>query len=447
MIARRAFTSMLAASAGALHAAPARPNIILILADDLGYGDLGCYGHPTIRTPNLDRMAGEGIRFTQFNVAAPVCSPSRAALLTGRYPIRSGVTRVLFPDSQGGLPASEITIAELLRDAGYRTAAVGKWHLGHLPRYLPTRQGFQSYFGIPYSNDMTPTPGPGSPGAPKHPPLPLMRDEQVIEREPDQGRLTARYTEEATRFIRSSKGKPFFLYHPQTFPHVPLYASDKFRGASARGLYGDVVEELDWSVGEILKTLKQTGQDRNTLVMFTSDNGPWLIKHGNGGSAGLLREGKGTTWDGGMRVPCIARWPDRINPGITSRAFASTLDLLPTFADLAGAAAPRDRVLDGDSVTALLQGAGRDREQEFFYWDLEELRAARFGRWKLHISTKNVVDQPVGAKKLDAPALYDLLADPSETDDIASKNPDTVRDLLARIEKHRAGIEAVPLQR
>lgn len=447
MITRRAFTSMLAAGAGALHAAPARPNIILIFADDLGYGDLGCYGHPTIRTPNLDRMASEGIRFTQFYAAAPVCSPSRAALLTGRYPMRSGVTRVLFPDSQGGLPPSEITTAEILRGAGYRTAAVGKWHLGHLPQYLPTQQGFQSYFGIPYSNDMTPTAGPGSPGAPKHPPLPLMRDDKVIEREPDQSRLTARYTEEATRFIKSSKGKPFFLYYPQTFPHVPLYASEKFRGTSARGLYGDVVEELDWSVGEIFKALQQTGLDRNTLVMFTSDNGPWLIRGEHGGSAGLLREGKGTTWEGGMRVPCIARWPERVSPGLVSRAFASTLDLLPTFADLAGAKTPGDRVIDGQSVTALLQGAGRDREQEFFFWDLEDLRAARFGRWKLHVSTKNVVDQPRGVTKLDRPVLYDLLTDPSETTDVAEKNPDTVRDLLARIEKHKAGIEPVPLQR
>ncbi|MCX6637496.1 MAG: sulfatase-like hydrolase/transferase, partial [Acidobacteria bacterium] len=260
--------------AGAALPAPAqkqtsRPNIVITLADDLGYGDLGCYGHPTIRTPNLDRMAQEGARFTQFYSAAPVCTPSRVALMTGRLPGRSGLTRVLGPRAKGGLSANEITIAEALKPLGYATACVGKWHLGHRPEYLPTRHWFDSYFGIPYSNDMSPKTNP-NPTFKNGPLTPLIRDDKVVAEEPDQNFLTQRYTDEATKFIRSSAkaGKPFFLYLPHTFPHVPLHASPKFRGKSSRGLYGDVVEELDWSVGEVLKTLREAGADRNTLVVF-----------------------------------------------------------------------------------------------------------------------------------------------------------------------------------
>jgi arylsulfatase A-like enzyme len=323
-----------------LHAARRPQNFVLIYADDLGYGDLGCYGHPSIRTPNLDRMAAEGVKFTQWYAAAPLCTPSRAALQTGRYAVRSGLTRVLFPDSTGGIPAQETTLAEVLKDAGYRTAAIGKWHLGHLPQYLPTRHGFDSYFGIPYSNDMRPLDGPGAPGAAKYPPLPLMRDEKVIETEPDQALLTPRYTEEAVRRIRAFRGQPFFLYYARTFPHVPLYASPRFRGRSARGVYGGVVEGIDWSVGEILRTLAKTGQERNTLVVFTSDNGPWLQRGVYAGSAGLLREGKATTWEGGVRVPFLARQPGRVQPGRSSAQVGSMLDLLPTFAAMAGARLP-----------------------------------------------------------------------------------------------------------
>ncbi|MGB9625015.1 MAG: sulfatase family protein, partial [Phycisphaerae bacterium] len=267
-------------------AAERPPNLVILFADDLGYGDLCCYGHPSIRTPNLDRMASEGLRFTDFYSAAPVCTPSRAALLTGRLPIRSGMVgttrHVLFPDSKGGLPASEITIAEALKTKGYATACVGKWHLGHLPQYLPTRNGFDSYYGIPYSNDMKPSP--------------ILRNEEVIEEPAVQETLTPRYTDEAIKFIRREKDKPFFLYLAYNFPHVPLHVSDRFKDKSLRGLYGDVVEEIDWSVGEVLRTLRELGLAEKTLVVFSSDNGPWLIKNQHGGSAGLLRDGKGSTW-------------------------------------------------------------------------------------------------------------------------------------------------------
>ena len=439
MITRRAFATSLFA-VPAIRAAQARTNFIVIYADDLGYGDLGVYGHPTIRTPNLDRMAAEGARFTQFYSAAPVCSPSRAALLTGRYPVRSGVTKVLFPDSAGGLPDSEVTIAETLKNAGYRTACVGKWHLGHRPQYLPLRHGFDSYFGIPYSNDMTPTPGPGAPGNRNHPPLPLVRNEQTIETEPDQSRLTERYTAECVNFIRAPRGNPFFLYYPQTFPHVPLYAGARFRGKSPRGLYGDVVEEIDWSVGEILRTLKETGQDNNTLVIFSSDNGPWLIKKELGGSAGLLREGKATTWDGGMREPFIARWPGRIPAGRVSQTFASTLDVLPTIASLAGAKLPAGLALDGTDISGALTGSGDAGERPFYYWNVNDLRAVRQGRWKLHVGANNVVDSPTGIQKLDAPLLYDLLTDPSEQYDVAKLHPDIVARLKALLLKHEKSV-------
>ncbi len=432
MLNRRTFLSTLAAPA-LIKPAP-RPNIVMIYADDMGYGDLGCYGHPTIRTPNLDRMAAEGMRFTQWYSAAPVCTPSRAALLTGRYPMRSGLTRVLFPASDGGIQPNEATVAELLHAGGYSTAAIGKWHLGHQERYLPPRHGFDSYFGIPYSNDMTPTPGPGSPGAPRHPRLPMVRDTTTIETEPDQTKLTARYTEEAVRVIRGSKQKPFFLYFAHTFPHVPLYAGERFRSKSLAGLYGDVIEEIDWSVGEVLHTLKETGHDRDTLVMFSSDNGPWLTRKEFGGTAGLLRDGKGTTYEGGMREPCLARWPGRIPAGAVSMAQGSMLDLLPTFAAVGGATLPTGRVFDGEDMMPVLTGASPGHARTFFYWNQETLEAVRQGAWKLRV-VKGQIE------------LYNVEADPSERFNRAEAQPERVRELATLMQKHEATIERGAPQR
>ena len=328
------------------HAAASPPNFVIIFADDLGYGDLACFGAEKIKTPNLDRMAAEGLRFTSFYSCADVCTPSRAGLLTGRYPVRFGMTPVLFPHSKTGIPAEELTIAELLKGEGYATACVGKWHLGHLPEYLPTQHGFDQYYGIPYSNDMD----KGNP--------PLMRDTEIIENPVDQTTLTRRYTEEAVAFIEKNADKPFFLYMPHTFTHVPLYASDAFLGKSEGGLYGDVVEEIDWSVGEVLKAIKDAGVDENTLVVFTSDNGPWLRFGDHGGSAGPLRDGKGTTFEGGMRMPTIARWPGTIEAGRTDNRIAATLDFLPTFAELAGATVPDARPMDDRSIAGVLRGDG-----------------------------------------------------------------------------------------
>ncbi|MCX8037656.1 MAG: sulfatase [Candidatus Sumerlaeia bacterium] len=410
------------------------PNLVIIFADDLGYGDLGCYGHPTIRTPNLDRMAAEGMKLTQFYSAAPVCTPSRAALLTGRLPIRNGMAarnpRVLMPKSSGGLPAEEITIAQALKTKGYATCCIGKWHLGHLPQYLPTRRGFDSYFGIPYSNDMKPTP--------------LMRDEETIEEPAEQATLTRRYTDAALKFIRQNKDKPFFLYFAHTFPHTPLFASESFKGKSPRGLYGDVVEELDWSVGQVLATLRELKLAENTLVLFTSDNGPWLIRRLQGGSAGLLREGKGSTWEGGMREPCIAWWPGKIQANTVSHELASTMDFFNTALELAGVPVPTDRQIDGVSLAPILFGTGPGRRTMMFFYRDDELYAVRKGPWKLHLITEaGYNDKPV---KHDPPLLFHLEHDPSEQWDVAKENPEVVADLLREVEKHRAGVKPVPCQ-
>jgi arylsulfatase A-like enzyme len=430
---------------------PKRPNFVILFADDLGYGDLSCYGHPTIRTPQLDRMAAEGIRFTQFYSAAPVCTPSRAALLTGRYPVRSGLCGnrgVLFPDSNGGIQDEEITLAEALREAGYRTACVGKWHLGHQPQFLPTRHGFDSYFGIPYSNDMGSDRSIGKLRG--WPPTPLLRNEQRMEQDPDQRLLTQRYTEEALAFIRAAtrpenKERPFFLYLAHTMPHVPLAASDRFAGKSPRGLYGDVVEEIDWSTGQILQALRESGLAMRTLVFFTSDNGPWLAQKTAGGSAGLLREGKGSTWEGGMREPGIAWWPGHVPSGVVSTALASTLELFPTLLALAGRPLPTDRPLDGyDLSDTLLKGADSSR-QAFFYYRGQELTAVRKGPWKLHFKTQ----AGYGQKEPDVhepPLLFQIEHDPGERFNVAADHPDVVADLRRTAEAHRASVVVVPSQ-
>lgn len=424
------------------------PNIIILFADDLGYGDLGAYGHPTIHTPNLDAMAAEGLKFTQFYTGASVCTPSRAALLTGRLPVRSGMAddriRVIFPPSEGGLPEDEITIAEALKTQGYATAAIGKWHLGHQEQHLPTSNGFDRYFGIPYSNDMSPATSPGK-RAQTYPGLPLMRDTEIIEEEPDQRQLTQRYTEEAVQFIRENRDQPFFLYLPHTFPHIPLFASGAFEGASKRGLYGDVVEEMDWSTGRILSELRELGLDRQTLVFFTSDNGPWLTEHLEGGSAGLLHDGKGTTWEGGMRVPALAWWPGTIAPGNTTDALATTMDLYATALGLAGVDLPGDRIVDGVDLTPILTDPAQDVRNMVYYYRGTRLFAVREGPWKMHFITQSayVGDQPV---EHDPPALYHLEHDPSERFNVAEQHPDILADMQAAVDEHRDALLAAPSQ-
>jgi arylsulfatase A len=420
---RRNFLKTAAGAACApLAAAPAKtPNIVFIYCDDLGYGDLGCYGSK-IRTPNLDRMAADGMRFTQFYSANPVCSPSRAALMTGRYPTRVGVPRVLFPTDTEGLPDSETTIAQMLKPKGYKTMCVGKWHLGHLPQFLPINRGFDEYFGIPYSNDMSPRP--------------LMHNTDTLEEPAKLETLTPRYTEQATKFIERSKGSPFFLYMPHPFPHIPLAASDRFRGKSPLGLYGDVVEEIDWSVGEVLATLKKQGLENDTIVMMSSDNGPWYQ-----GSPGRLRGRKGMTWEGGVREPFIAKFPGRIPKGSLCTGVAGTVDILPTVAKLTGAALP-SKPLDGIDIWPLLTGKQKSLDREaLLYFDGWNLQCARWKQWKLHFARYNsVAFSPAPASgrlnlPLNPPELYDIENDADESYDIAPENPKIVAEIMGRVER------------
>lgn len=415
------------------------PNIVLIFVDDMGYGDLGNYGHPTIYTPNLDKMAQEGMKFTQFTVAAPVCTPSRAALLTGRYAIRTGLVKgraisreVLFETDTVGLPQEEVTIAEILKEKDYATMAIGKWHLGHLPEFLPTAQGFDAYYGIPYSNDMEYK--VGKDGNPGYWNVPIMRNEEVIERPANQNTVTKRYTEEAIKFIKEKFEEPFFLYLAHTMPHIPLYTSEEFKNTSRRGLYGDVVEELDWSVGEILKTLREQGIDKETLVIFTSDNGPWLYQKLDGGSAGLLKGGKNTTWEGGFRVPMIARWPGTIPPNQVIITPASTLDLLPTFADLTNTELPAKK-LDGKSILPLFErDKNWQRKNDFFaYYRTNQIYAARLGDWKVHFFTQTAYpDGPL--EPHDPPLLYNIEVDPSEEYNKAEKYPKIIAEIKKKVD-------------
>ncbi len=419
------------------------PNVVLIFCDDLGYGDLGCFGHPTIRTPNLDRMAEEGQKWTNFYAAASVCTPSRAALLTGRLPVRSGMcsdkNRVLFPDSQGGLPESEATLAEALKGAGYATACVGKWHLGHLPQYLPTRHGFDSYFGIPYSNDMDKV-STGKGNIMEDPKtenfqVPLMRNEDIIERPADQTTLTRRYTGEAIAFMEANREKPFFLYLAHTFPHVPLFVSEYFKKRSLRGLFGDVVEEIDWSVGRILENIKKLGIEKRTLVIFTSDNGPWLTYNEMGGSAGLLRGGKGGTFEGGMREPALFWWPGWIQPGVITD-MGSTLDIFTTVCNLAGAVIPADRTMDGYDLRQVLFGMGPSPREIMFFYRGTRLYAVRKGPFKAHFYTRPEYGSG-SEKKHNPPLLYHLLHDPSEKVNVAGKYPEVISDILEKVKEHQ----------
>ena len=435
----------------------ARPNIIIIFADDLGYGDLGSFGHPSIRTPNLDRMAAEGQKWTHFYAQAPVCSPSRAALLTGRLPVRSGMfgiarpqaiaPKVLRDNAAQGLPAEEVTIAEALKAKGYATGMVGKWHLGQLPPFSPMAQGFDEWFGLPYSHDMRMTVPRDKlwqteayyKPKPEYWDVPLMRNDKIIERPVDHRTLTKRYTEEALRFITAQKNRPFFLYMPHSMPHIPLATTARFTGHSAAGAYGDVIEELDWSVGQILDRLRRTGLDKRTLVVFTSDNGPWLPFQTHGGSAGPLREGKGTTWEGGMRVPAIFWWPGAIRPGAVFE-IGSNMDLFVTAIKLAGGEPPTDRPIDGLDLRAPLLGktatAGGPRRLLFYYWD-NELRAIRKGDFKAHFISSGAYGIGPARTEHNPPLLFNLAEDSGERYDIAAKHPDVVADLVKEAEAHR----------
>jgi arylsulfatase A len=426
---------LLGATAAGTAAPTPPPNIVLIFCDDLGYGDIGPYRSQN-PTPNLDRMAREGIRFTDFYVAQAVCSASRAALMTGRYPNRVGIFGALGPRATNGISASELTMAEMLKARGYATALFGKWHLGHLPEFLPTRHGFDHYYGLPYSNDMWPK-HPAS----KFPDLPLMEGEKVIELNPDQRKLTRHYTERAVKFIGDNRRKPFFLYLAHNMPHVPLFVSQRFDGHTKQGLYADVIAEIDWSVGEVLNTLKKHKLDERTLVIFTSDNGPWLSYGNHAGSASHLREGKGTTFEGGARVPFLARWPGRIRGGAVCSEPAMTIDLLPTFARLAesGNNGARPERLDGKDIWPLLAsepGAKSPHEALFFYW-ARHLQAVRSGPWKLHFAHNYPTPEPPGEdgkpgkmqiKKI-AQELFDLREDPGESTPVTDSN------VVKRLEK------------
>jgi arylsulfatase A-like enzyme len=409
-----------------------KPNIIVVFCDDMGYGDLSCFGHPTIKTPQLDRMAAEGQKWTSFYVAAAVCTPSRAGLITGRYPVRSGfMGGVLFPHSKGGLPQSEITIPELLKGAGYSTACIGKWHLGHLPQFLPTSNGFDYYYGIPYSNDMDRVEGTDYHYVCVNPEIeifqvPIMRNTEEIERPAQQTTITRRYTEETVKYINDNKDNPFFIYLAHNMPHVPLFRSSDFESKSERGIYGDVIEEIDWSVGQIRKALEDNGIAENTLVIFTSDNGPWLSFDQHGGSAGLLRGGKGSTWEGGMREPAIT--------GIVSD-MGSTLDFLPTFCNLAGVPVPDDRHLDGfDLSRTLLYGEKSPRDIMIFSRG-NDVAAIRKGDFKAHFIVRR---NPELQEQL--PLLYHLGHDPSEKYNIADQYPEIVEELRLEAEKYKETI-------
>jgi arylsulfatase A-like enzyme len=408
-----------------------RPNVVIIFIDDMGYGDIGPYGTTRQKTPQLDRMAAEGMKLTSF-YAAPVCSVSRAQLLTGCYGARIGVPGVYGPGSAFGLNPSEHTIAERLKELGYATMCIGKWHVGDQPGFLPTRQGFDHYFGIPYSNDMQMKSTESGKKV-----TPLLRDDIVAELLTDdqQSRIVERYTDEAIRFITRQKDNPFFLYLPHTAIHTPIYPGEKFRGKSANGRVGDWIEEVDWSTGRVLDTLRELAP--NTLVIFTSDNGPWLIKQADGGSAGPLRGGKGSTWEGGVRVPTLAWWPGRIAPNTSVDAITGTIDLLPTAVALAGGALPADPVIDGSDISPLLLGKTRESPRGVqYYFSQFNLQAVRQGPWKLAIASQiQSMGQPALPDAInDAPRLYHLDKEIGETTNLAAAHPEIVAKLTALAE-------------
>jgi arylsulfatase A-like enzyme len=428
-------------------AAQRPPNFIIVYADDLGYADIAPFSTKDERTrpatPRLDQMAREGVRFTDFYVAQAVCSASRMALMTGAYPNRVGITGALNHTAKHGIHPDEQTIAEVLKARGYATAIYGKWHLGHHEPFLPRQHGFDEYFGLPYSNDMWPR-HPQQKNF--YPDLPLIEGNEVVRLDPDQSRLTRWYTERAVSFIDRSRDRPFFLYVPHSMPHVPLFASDEFRGETAGGLYADVIAEIDWSVGQILDAVKAADLDDDTLVIFTSDNGPWLSYGDHAGSAGPLREGKGTAFEGGVRVPFVARWPGRIPAGAVSRQPAMTIDILPTIAGLAGAPLP-DRRIDGTDMRPLLldeRGASAPHEAFYFYYGTE-LHAIRSGKWKLHLphpyqSLEGAGGGGIPGKYVDRHielSLFDLETDVGEAINVAQEHPEIVKRLLEHAERAR----------
>lgn len=449
--------------ATATAAAPGSPNIVVIFADDLGYGDLSCFGAKGQTTPNLDRMAAEGVKFEHFYVAQPVCSASRMGLMTGCYPNRVGIKGALGPGAKVGISKEEMTLAEVVKQQGYATAAFGKWHLGDFPQFLPVHHGFDEYLGLPYSNDMWPYHPELVNLNPEQrkkrrdfPVLPLVDGDRIVLPEvtaAEQPRLTTWYTQRAVKFITTNKDKPFFLYLAHSMPHVPLFVSDKYKGKSANGVYGDVIEEIDWSVGEVLKALKDNGLDENTLVLFTSDNGPWLSYGTHSGSAGPLREGKGTVWEGGVREPFVARWPGKIPAGKVVTEPAMTIDILPTVAALTGSKLPEHKI-DGRDIWPLLaaaDGAKNPHEAYYFYYNDNELQAVMKGRWKLYLphSYRTLNGRPGGTegvpanyeqRKLEKAELYDVVADIGERTDVAASHPEVVAELEKLAEGMRADL-------
>jgi arylsulfatase A len=429
------------------------PNVIVIFTDDQGYGDVGAFGGRGLQTPNLDRMAREGRKFSDFHVAQAVCSASRAALLTGCYPNRIGISGALGPQSKIGLSANELNLAQMFKKKGYATGMAGKWHLGHHPEFLPTRRGFDEFYGIPYSGDMWPHHPEAKPGS--YPPLPLIENERTVNPglEPaDQEQLTVQYAERAVRFINRHRDEPFFFYLAPNMPHVPLFVSELFKGRSGAGLFGDVLMEIDWAVGEVLQALAANGIDNRTLVIFSSDNGPWLSYGNHAGSAGGLREGKGTAFEGGHREPCIMRWPGHIPAGSVCKEPLMTIDLLPTLARLIGADLPSHRI-DGLDVWPLISGqpdARNPHEAYFFYYNQNELQAVRSGEWKLFFPHKarTMEGQAPGAdgkpgkyKPLAVGReLYNLGNDPAETRNLADAEPGVLARLEALAEKARADL-------
>ncbi|MDC0936356.1 sulfatase [Pirellulales bacterium] len=430
-----------------------RPNLVVIFIDDMGYADIGPFGAESYATPNLDRMAAEGRKFTDFLSATAVCSAARAALLTGCYPERVSILGALGPGAKHGLHWDELTLAELCKQAGYATACFGKWHLGHRPEFLPLQHGFDQYYGLPYSNDMWPQhpdvvnlPADAEQRKRGYPPLPMYEGNQIVDDEvtaADQAQLTTDYTGRAVEFIEQHRDEPFFLYVPHSMVHVPLFVSEKFRGKSGAGLFGDVVMEVDWSVGEILGALAKHNLDERTWVVFTSDNGPWLSYGDHAGSAGPLREGKGTMFEGGYREPCVMRWPGKIPAGTVCDELSSTIDLLPTMAHLLGVELPAERPIDGENIWSLIAGESEavSPHEAFYCYYGRELRAVRDRRWKLHLPHQyrtmqgsevgsDGVPGPYRHKKIGA-ALFDLQNDVGETKDVAADHP----EIVARLDK------------